>query len=528
MKQVQMRVDEEGALRNGRFAFTNRYTLVTELLQNARRAGATSVDIEYDEASKVLRVIDDGKGIEDFQTLLLINKSGWDEETRAEESPFGVGFSKCIYSATRVVVTSRCQRIDFETHSALSQAMIDVVDAEPSVGTIVELHGVALPFAPSAIKRLVRGFPIPVQLNGQELPRPYALDAEDLDFVDTEIGKVHLGGTQTGHSSCLDVVFLQGFCVIDDGTWGRAEQVNVVHLDSRKFLARLPDRDKLIDEEEQCKLIYATMKRLWRVVLEERKRSLNATTFCSQYFGAASSWGSADVFDDIPLLPATICEEVTDYPYQSRGGRADYLTSVHDHISREAIERGQVRLFYLDDPEEENILLWMLVRACGHILVNHHLLASGHWAHAYIPTFENASVSATPGHVSSVSWFLGSWVSGEVVMCDAYTITVDGKVVEIADEATVHEGRFLVPTGEHSGRSCLQMSDCMDEYEDIHMEDIDALADFICRLRAVDPEQTVKGLIRNLNLEKYPVLRGKTFRLSVGTDQKDLVLELVA
>lgn len=29
--QVQVRINEQGALRNGRFAFTDRYTLVTEL-----------------------------------------------------------------------------------------------------------------------------------------------------------------------------------------------------------------------------------------------------------------------------------------------------------------------------------------------------------------------------------------------------------------------------------------------------------------------------------------------------------------
>ena len=36
--KVQVRVNERGALRNGRFAFTNKLTLVSELLQNARRA----------------------------------------------------------------------------------------------------------------------------------------------------------------------------------------------------------------------------------------------------------------------------------------------------------------------------------------------------------------------------------------------------------------------------------------------------------------------------------------------------------
>lgn len=38
--KIQVRINEEGALRNQRHAFSNRFTLVSELLQNARRAGA--------------------------------------------------------------------------------------------------------------------------------------------------------------------------------------------------------------------------------------------------------------------------------------------------------------------------------------------------------------------------------------------------------------------------------------------------------------------------------------------------------
>ena len=39
--KIQVRINEEGALRNQRYAFTDRFTLVSELLQNARRAAAT-------------------------------------------------------------------------------------------------------------------------------------------------------------------------------------------------------------------------------------------------------------------------------------------------------------------------------------------------------------------------------------------------------------------------------------------------------------------------------------------------------
>ncbi len=104
--KVQVRVNERGALRNGRFAFTNKLTpftnkltLVSELLQNARRAGATQVTIVHDATARRLTVIDNGCGIEDFQRLLTFNESGWDEDTIRTEHAFGLGFSKCLYAS---------------------------------------------------------------------------------------------------------------------------------------------------------------------------------------------------------------------------------------------------------------------------------------------------------------------------------------------------------------------------------------------------------------------------------------------
>ena len=48
--QIQVRINEAGALRTQRYAFTDKYTLVSELMQNARRAGARRIEILHDEA----------------------------------------------------------------------------------------------------------------------------------------------------------------------------------------------------------------------------------------------------------------------------------------------------------------------------------------------------------------------------------------------------------------------------------------------------------------------------------------------
>ena len=62
---------------------------IIEILQNARRAGATEVSITNKEG--VVTVCDNGRGIEDFSALLDLGKSDWDEAMDCSEDPAGVG-----------------------------------------------------------------------------------------------------------------------------------------------------------------------------------------------------------------------------------------------------------------------------------------------------------------------------------------------------------------------------------------------------------------------------------------------------
>ncbi|MDI6451453.1 hypothetical protein [Anaerobaca lacustris] len=62
---------------------------IIEILQNARRAGATEVHII--NSSGQVTVSDNGRGIEDFAALLDLGRSGWDDRTEYAEDPAGVG-----------------------------------------------------------------------------------------------------------------------------------------------------------------------------------------------------------------------------------------------------------------------------------------------------------------------------------------------------------------------------------------------------------------------------------------------------
>jgi len=62
---------------------------IIEILQNARRAGATHVNII--NKNGFVTVCDNGSGIEDFSKLLSLGDSDWDDAMEKAEDPAGVG-----------------------------------------------------------------------------------------------------------------------------------------------------------------------------------------------------------------------------------------------------------------------------------------------------------------------------------------------------------------------------------------------------------------------------------------------------
>lgn len=68
--------------------------ILSELCQNARRAGATKlvIDSYSSEGQRVIRITDDGIGIADPQALLSLGQSEWSDGTKKSEDPAGMGF----------------------------------------------------------------------------------------------------------------------------------------------------------------------------------------------------------------------------------------------------------------------------------------------------------------------------------------------------------------------------------------------------------------------------------------------------
>ena len=90
MRTITAAVDPAAISKVSRLFDASDRQIIDEMLQNARRAGATRVDVEI--ADGQVTITDDGRGIADPQTLLAFGKSGWNQGVCSSEDPAGMGF----------------------------------------------------------------------------------------------------------------------------------------------------------------------------------------------------------------------------------------------------------------------------------------------------------------------------------------------------------------------------------------------------------------------------------------------------
>lgn len=298
---VTLAVDEEAMVRALRYAFTNHDTVVQELLQNARRAGARSVDVWHDPQRQELVVRDDGVGIADFQALLTIGRSGWSPQTCNDEQPYGVGFMSALYAATRVQVRSISGSLVFDTDRALAKQPLSIdPNVRTDTGCEVTLTGFDwLGGAQDRLAAMCRGFELPVSFNGDDIPREHALGQTTTAALQTHVGTLILGESP----SAKTVVYLQGFRVYPQATDWSGATANVLHLDGRRYRGRLPDRDKVVDEELMLDEAAAAIHAGWEQRLESMRSKLSEIDFCRLGHPIARALHRLELFNDIPVVP---------------------------------------------------------------------------------------------------------------------------------------------------------------------------------------------------------------------------------
>ena len=162
--------------------------ILREMLQNARRSGATAISIENDDNG--FSITDNGIGIADPSLLLRFGGSGWAEETTGHEQPAGMGFYSLAGRTT--TITSRTAggpgwttTLEPAHYDSRKAAEISLVGDEgenaaglPPTGTSIrtewldKLNGHTTnenSWFNTDVKNATRFLPVEVQLNGQKV-----------------------------------------------------------------------------------------------------------------------------------------------------------------------------------------------------------------------------------------------------------------------------------------------------------------------------------------------------------------------
>lgn len=352
---VQLQVNQAKLVQNLALAFSSKTTFIAELMQNARRAGASEIHLDYkviegaDKKTTVTLVIqDNGSGIQDWQDLLSLADSGWDNTIQAQERPYGVGFFSCISSAMHVKVESGQHKLEFDRDYVMQMQSICVQSSDETVaGTRITLSG--LPLDGYAVTRAVqtysRGFPVKVVLQGTETNRDEceeALKARVSEF-EAVVAIDGLGlcafrkpSSQWSLARQDMSLYLLGIPVLR----GSNSEV-IVHLDPTRFPARLPDRDQLIDQDEKVAYIRRIVQGWWLSYMATLKTSLSIEALWEKYPAVAAEMLSNGMLDDIDRVPGKVISSV---PRLAVTSWSESWSSPTEWISRQSIEDGTIVL----------------------------------------------------------------------------------------------------------------------------------------------------------------------------------------
>ncbi|NVO79426.1 hypothetical protein HV832_16525, partial [Undibacterium oligocarboniphilum] len=100
------------------------------------------------QSVKSLIVEDNGSGISDFQKLLTLAESGWDENVSQVEKPFGIGWFSTLFSAQSVTIESAGKSCHLVSKDVLDMKPVKLTSVQDTGFTRIHLLGVDFDLLP--------------------------------------------------------------------------------------------------------------------------------------------------------------------------------------------------------------------------------------------------------------------------------------------------------------------------------------------------------------------------------------------
>lgn len=539
LETLVLDVSRDGLFHALRAQFTSSTTFLPELLQNARRAGASRVLLEWDADRNVFIVTDDGCGIRNFRHVVVAYRSGWNSDIKRRENPFGVGLFAALFASDEVIVHSLDRRMVLDER-CLASGAIHVTAAPSRQGTEVQLV-LKEPLRRSAedwlklLTDLVKGFPIPVHFNGTPIARPDALDS-GLLFRETDIGALHLFGweeCQPRTTVLLPILYCQGLPLrrirhtIHTG--------DVLHVDTMRFAARVPDRDVFLNPEESEAAIVRGIEAQWQARLRLRQTELRPLEFAERYWQMCVAFQVPELLVGMPVAASMLSRYVApeeaidcgDEPLEAWGEGA----LPQDSTPLVEYFRGGYTGCE-DDPPAPLASIYVMARELAVLTLG---VPKSHpcWQRAVDLLDESLGLEYELNEPGEAREFFGDWIICQVQTCESYAIrfrptqacTIPESLRSYLMEVTIRtysffdskRQRIIVPAGDRRpGRAARQVSTFCDEFDHFqagaYEADREAIERIVASLRAKSPAAYLHALLAKVTPDPA-ALGGQAFQV---------------
>ena len=401
---MKLAVNQQNALKLLADAFSNRSTFITELMQNARRAGATLIDISTADKDHTLIITDNGCGVSDFSKLMTLCDSGWGEDVQESDAPYGVGFLSAIMSSVEFSVASKGQKLSAITADLLNGnvATLSVDSCAPEVGTTIVLN-LKKPLEYQVLKNAALAFPVDIQFNGTLLARPLALDKaphkQDLPGIGTLVWTGDCDNRYISNPGCT----LQGLPIRLDSEWGPVVNYCLctpwgLHLDSSVFRGRMPDRESVIGDD--FKWLKEQVKQVQRQLFREHFLAANGSPQFNLYVLAARE-NMQDLIDSVTEVPEGVFRELyDDITCIPEGDSKDYCSKVCEVVHKSSMD--SVNLSHYPDSDDTDYVAIARVLADNNVWERAEAIPA--WLQARYVEYEEVKATPVCRDPESLEW----------------------------------------------------------------------------------------------------------------------------
>lgn len=318
-----------------------------------------------------------------------------------------MGFFSCFTAAERVEVESKGKLLSACLDDVVNGDLIEVVqdpDQPVNITTITlrgvskEIFDVSSDYAEktflSKVAEIVKGFDLPVYVNGIMIERPHA--KENIGGEETEIGLISIVGLHRGNRSPANlgsadssnaILYLQGLPIQNTNRGYHRSDFSIIHLDNEQFIAQMPDRTHLYDERIQLQKVDEVVKQVLVRELLERKAELSPKEFVCNYWSMAKQLQMLEVMNDIDVVPKqhfNVVESVCIYTDTQSPYAYSDLNSV---FTKENIASGKVCI-WTGTPDSANDdgwspLIMKLMQRENIYGIDLHEFDENHWIHKH-------------------------------------------------------------------------------------------------------------------------------------------------